>query len=199
MRPMNSSCPLQISGKAEVIAARMSTERRREALYRHNPRAIYIAAEAMAALDSVLNGSTPSVRCDMSERMRRFQLDGSEKMETPDLAAIADENEKGLEGVLEWCRTFLRMIGTGYGIHPLEVAPIPVREAQLALIRDEAALQQDIVGEAPCEQLRRDAERVRMDTMKLEAAIDHDSAEKRRRDADEVCRRVEAHRRLRKS
>jgi hypothetical protein len=82
-----------VSSKAAPILARLKEHR--AALGEHNPEALALAAEALAAAHEAAWQKVPMVACDRTARYREDQLLGGKGFPLEDLVAVGLEGEDG--------------------------------------------------------------------------------------------------------
>jgi len=82
-----------MTGHAELVRGRLA-ERRAE-LGEHSPRALDLAAIALAAMHEAAHGHVPAIRSDRQVRFRSMQLVGERALPIEDLVAISIEGPVG--------------------------------------------------------------------------------------------------------
>ncbi len=95
--------------RSEDIAARVAD--RNQGLADHNRAATNLAGLAVFKMAERANGSTPTIRCDKSERVRRLELDGTLNLSVAAFCGIALENDLGRDVALDGLRVVAQAIG----------------------------------------------------------------------------------------
>lgn len=128
-----------MSGAAELMRGRLA-ERRSE-LEAYNPRAIDVAANALAALHSAVYRFAAAVRCDRQARFRVLQVSGERGLPIEDLIAIGAERPEGKAGVVELLRVVAEFFG--YTLEPIVNEQQRIHETVAAVSRAAGALGAD--------------------------------------------------------